>query len=173
MTDKTTGKKEVADRLLLQIIDALNDARGVPFKKELCIADREHLLDLAESAYDNLPADIAEARKIIQERDRTIADAEARAKRIVADAEAQAERTKKEARELANHMVEESEIVTGAKKRAKEIYESNEQKVSELKSEAIAYVDEKLSNASSILEQSVGDIKNIRKSIRTDSSDRT
>ncbi|MBO4406201.1 MAG: hypothetical protein J5849_00735 [Clostridia bacterium] len=168
MTDKTTGKKEVVDRLLLQIIDALNDARGIPFKKELCIADREHLLDLAESAYDNLPADIAEARKIIQERDHTIADAEARAKRTVADAEAQADRIKNEAREMAKRMVEENEIVTGAKKRAKEIFESNEQKVNELKSEAISYVDEKLSNASSMLEQSLGDIKNIRKSIHTD-----
>lgn len=160
------SRNTAVDRILAQIGDELNDARGVPLKKELCIVDRDHLLDLIEAAIDALPGDIAQARKLVQNKERILSDANSSADQTINNAKNRAEKILADAREMAEHLVEENAITVAAKKRAKEIYESNEAKVNDLKHEAISYVGEKLDKASATLENLLTEVKTVRKDIR-------
>ncbi len=161
------SRSTAVDRILAQISDELNDARGVPLKKELCIVDREHLLDLIENAIDNLPGDIAQARKLVQTKERILSDANASADQTINNAKTRADKILADAREMAANLVEENAITVSAKKRAKEIYESNETKVNDLKREAINYVGEKLDKAAATLENLMAEVSSVRKDVRS------
>jgi len=152
------NQSKAIDEILNDLIDEISDARAVPLSKDTCFVNREHLLDLIEDALDNLPEDIAQARSLIQTKEKIISDANARAEGILNDA-----------RETAKRLVSEHEIVQAATKRAHDLTVETEAKVADLKKETISYVNEKLSATVSSIESSLNEIKELRKNILNDS----
>lgn len=157
--------------ILTAISEELNDARGFPFSRNMCIIDREKLFDLVDEGLDNLPSDITAAQALINSKQKILTDANTQAERVVSEANARAERIIADAREMANRMVEESQIVTAANKRAKEIYAENEAKIKTLNANAIQYVSEKLSTAHNALEATLKEVDSVRRNLRTDRKD--
>jgi len=156
------NKAKAIDEVLNELADEVNDAKAVPFSKELCIVSRDHILDMIDIAIDNLPDDIAQARSLIQTKEKIISDANARAESIL-----------NEARETARRLTDNHEILQAAQKRAREITEENEAKVADLKKEAISYVTDKLNTAVLTIETSLNEIKSLKKNITSSSSETT
>lgn len=100
MTDHTLAR---ADEVLTELIELIETARTLPMSSS-CVVPRERALDLLDAVREVLPPDLAEARNVLAQRDRTLSDAAAHAAEterlaaenadvILADARAQAQET--------------------------------------------------------------------------------
>lgn len=146
---------KAVDQILAQIEDELTDSKGVPLRRDLCIADRERLLDMLEMAQENLPGDLAQAQTIIQSQEKILSNARSRAEAIIKEAQAKADR-----------MVEESAVVAMANKRAAEIMTQCENKMQEARRNTFDYVDDMLKKAEVTTAELLSDVKKIRSQVK-------
>ena len=81
-----------ADELLTELVELVETARSVPISGS-CVIPREHTLDLLDDLREVLPPEIADARRIVAQRDEllTSANADAQAQLAAAAAQAQAQ----------------------------------------------------------------------------------
>ena len=125
---------------ILELIEMLytmiSDAWGVPLGNDKCLVDREKALDLIEEIKAQLPAEMAEAKRLVSARDE-----------FIRNAKNEAESVRKMAEERARKMVEEQEVVRAAKARAEEMIATADNKSRELRRAANEYVAESLQGA--------------------------
>ena len=130
---------------ILELIEMLytmiSEAWGVPLGQDKCLVDREKALDIIEDIKAQLPAEMAESKRLVSARDE-----------FIRNAKKEAESVRKMAEERARKMVEEQEIVRAAKARAEELIATAENKSRELRRAANEYVAGSLKDA----EDSVG-----------------
>ena len=105
----------------------LREAWRIPMSAYL-IVNEDEFLELIDQLRTAIPREVRQAERILQERDRAIADGEGDAERI-----------REQAREEAARMVEVSEIVTAANLRAQTIIDRARVETDALKREADAY----------------------------------
>ncbi len=125
---------------ILELIEMLytmiSDAWGVPLGQDKCLVDREKALDLIEEIKAQLPAEMAEAKRLVSARDE-----------FIRNAKKEAESVRKMAEERARKLVDEQEVVRAAKARAEELVATADNKARELRRAANAYVAESLQGA--------------------------
>lgn len=139
---------------ILELIEMLytmiSDAWGVPLGQDKCLVDREKALGLIEEIKAQLPAEMAEAKRLVSARDE-----------FIRNAKKEAESVRKLAEERARKLVDEQEIVRAAKARAEEMIATADNKSRELRRAANEYIAESLQGA----EESVGQaLKLVRES---------
>ncbi len=117
----------------------LREAWRIPMSAYL-IVNEDEFLELIDQLRTAIPREVRQAERILQERDRAIADGEGDAERI-----------REQAREEAARMVEDGDIVTAANLRAQTIIDRARVEADALKSEADAY-------ASSVLQDLDGQL---------------
>ena len=127
--------------LIEMLYNMISEAWGVPLGQDKCLVDREKALDLIEEIKAQLPAEMAEAKRLVSARDE-----------FIRNAKKEAESVRKMAEERARKMVEEQEVVRAAKARAEEMVATADNKSRELRRAANEYVAESLKAA----EESVG-----------------
>ncbi len=145
---------------ILELIDMLytmiNDAWGVPLGQDKCLVDREKALDLIEEIKAQLPAEMAEAKRLVSARDE-----------FIRNAKKEAESVRKVAEERARKLVDDQEVVRAAKARAEELIATAENKSRELRRTANEYVAESLQNAEEAVNQALGMIRQTRSRVRS------
>lgn len=114
----------------------ISEAWGVPLGNDKCIIVRAEALQLLDAIKDQMPTEIAEAKRLIASREEYIASA----KREV-------DAMKKMAEEQARRLVDEQEILRIAKTRSVEIMQNAESKSSELQRAVLTYIDQSLRGA--------------------------
>ena len=123
------------NRDVLELLDMLyamvTDAWGVPLGNDKCIIEREKAVELINDIKASLPSSVAEAQRLVEERDE-----------FIGNAKREAEALRKNAEEQARMMVEEQEIVRVAKAKSSEMLSSAETKSKELRRVASQYVDD-------------------------------
>ena len=120
-----------------------------------CILDRDHALDLLDEIRAQLPAEVAEAKRLVS------AKAE-----VIRKTREEAEQIKKDAAAEAARMVEKESIVIAAKKRAQEIVDEAQQKSEELRRASSGYADELLKRTEDTLNQALDGVRRSRTSFR-------
>ena len=137
---------------ILELIEMLytmiSEAWGVPLGQDKCLVDREKALDIIEDIKAQLPAEMAESKRLVSARDEFIRNA------------------KKEA-DSVRKMAEEQEIVRAAKARAEEVIATAENKSRELRRAANEYVAESLQNAEESVTQALELIRTSRGRFRS------
>ncbi len=125
------------DQLLSSLAALVGDAKGALFGQDKCMVDRDQLLYLVETLQKQLPAQLGEAKTIIDNCNvlRT------NAKKDAAETRKEADQVLRDAEERAAKLIEETTIVTLAKKREKEILEHAQQQSNQLVAGAVAYAD--------------------------------
>ena len=98
------------DELLDMLYDMIDEARNAAFSGDKCVIDRDKALDLIEDAKNQLPVDLAEARKILNARNE-----------YLAAAKREAEEIRKRAEIEANQMVSEAPVMAQARQKAREV----------------------------------------------------
>ena len=144
------------NELIDQLYASISDAKGFPLSVDKCILDRDNALDLLDEIRAQLPAEVAEAKRLVS------AKAE-----VIRKTREEAEQIKKDAADEAARMVEKESIVIAAKQRAQEIVEEAQQKAEELRRASSGYADELLKRTEETLNQSLDGVRRSRASFRS------
>ena len=56
------------NELIDQLYASISDAKGFPLSVDKCILDRDHALDLLDEIRAQLPAEVAEAKRLVSPR---------------------------------------------------------------------------------------------------------
>ncbi len=147
-----SGVSELIDQLYTMV----SDAWGLPLGAEKCVLEREKVLDLLDEIKAMLPAEMAEAKRLVG------AKAE-----FIANAKEEAVKIKREAEEQARRLVETQAVVKAAKQRADELLAAAESKSNELRRAANAYADDTLRRTEEAIAQALGEVKKSRASFRS------
>lgn len=142
--------------LVEMLYNMISEAWGVPLGNDKCLVDREKALDLIEEIKAQLPAEIAEAKRLVSRRDE-----------FISNAKKEGESIRKMAEERSRKLVEEQEIVRMAKLRAEEMIATAETKSRELRRSASEYVDEALRGAEETVAQSLDVVRQVRTRFRS------
>ncbi len=141
--------------LVEMLYNMISEAWGVPLGNDKCLVDRDKALDLIEEIKNQLPAEIAEARRLVSRRDE-----------FIQSAKREGESIRKMAEERARKLVDEQEIVRAARARAEETVASAENKSREIHRAMNEYVDETLRSAEETVAQSLDIIRQSRSRYR-------
>jgi cell division septum initiation protein DivIVA len=144
------------NELLDQLYASISDAKGFPLSVDKCILDRDHALDLLDEIRAQLPAEVAEAKRLVN----------ARAE-VIRKTQEEVEQMKKDASAEAARMVEKESIVIAAKKRAEDIVNEARQKSDELRRASSAYADDLLKRTEDTLNQALDGVRRSRASFRS------
>jgi cell division septum initiation protein DivIVA len=135
--------------LIDQAEDLLSEAPRVPLTGR-AVVDAEGLLALLQHMRRILPEDLRQARWIVQERERLLADAQAEAKRAVGDARTQIDR-----------LADEHTLTREAQAKADAILQQAQQAAREIHSGARQYADD-------VLATLVRQLDDLRQRVETD-----
>lgn len=130
-------ENKTIDQLLSSVAALVGDARGSLFGQDKCMVDREQLLYLVDALQKQLPAEINEAKTIIDNCNALRTNA----KKDAAETRKEADKVLRDAEERAAKLIEETTIVEFAKKREQEILENAQQQRAMLIAGAVKYAD--------------------------------
>ena len=142
--------------LVEMLYNMIAEAWGVPLGNDKCLVDRDKALDLIEEIKNQLPAEIAEARRLVSRRDE-----------FIQSAKREGESIRKMAEERARKLVDEQEIVRAARARAEDLVASAENRSREIHRAMNEYVDETLRGAEETISQSLDIIRQSRSRYRS------
>lgn len=129
-----------------QIEDILDASKSVPFSNKISV-EKERVYDVMNEIRLNLPSEIRQAQKIIDDHDKIIQDARNKAANIL-----------KEAEEDAKLLTNENEIFRRANEQATDLIEESKKTARDYRLNAMDYCDE-------ILEKTEGTIKDTMENI--------
>lgn len=136
-------------KIINYIEEAIQTGKNVPFTKKVMV-EQKIVLDLLEDLKTAIPQEIAQAKKVISEKQKVLEEARVEANKIL-------ERAKVEA----SKMVEESNITQSAKLKAQEIIKSGE-------NEAKAYTLNVISQLQSVIERLLDNINKEKNRLEKD-----
>ena len=130
------------EELLNMLFDMIDEAKNAPLSSEKCVIERDKALDLVEDIKAQLPVELAEARKVLNNRNE-----------LVASAKREAEELHKRAETEARRLVSEAEVMAVARQKATEMMAQADQKAKEVRNAANQYCDDVMRRA----EEALGD----------------
>ncbi len=142
------------DDLLDLMDETLEDAFTVPLSGKRMV-DAEKLRDIIDDIRLNMPTEIRQAKAIVQDRAEIVEGARREAEAIIRKAE-----------ERAKAIVSQQEIVKQSEQRAADIMRVANQGAKEMRASVTNYCENILHQAEEQLVKSVGEVKNVRSSIR-------
>lgn len=146
-----SGVNELIDQLYAKI----SDARGFPLGLDRCVLERESALSLLDEIRSQLPAEMAEAKRLLGAKQDLIRKAREEASQVLSSAQ-----------EEARLLVDKEKIVLAARKRAAELITEAEAQTQELRRASSSYADEILRRAEESLGQSLDSVRRSRSSFR-------
>ncbi len=138
---------ETVMKLLEEIEDILENSKNLPFSSKIGV-DREDLFEIIAEIRLNLPNDIKQSKKVLEERSKIIVNAHDEAEEIIKNAETQI-----------NKMIDENEITRRAKTEAEGIIDEARKDARELRLGAVQYADEVLSNMEKRIKETMDSIE--------------
>lgn len=144
---------------VLELVEMLytmvTEAWGVPLGNEKCIVERDKVLNLLDEIKAQLPAEVAEARRLVNARDE-----------FINNAKREADSIRKAAEDRARMMVDEQEIVLAAKTRSNEVLTQAESRTKELYRVANEYVDDALRRTEEAINSALSEVRQSRSNFR-------
>ena len=137
--------------IISALYDMVQDARSVPLSSDKCILEREKVLDLLDEAIAQLPAELKQARTIVESRNELIGQARREAESIV-----------RKAQEEAAHLLSQQTIYEEAKRKCAELVAQTQAQINNLRKVSNEYMDDALRRTEEAVAQSLNDVKNTR-----------
>ena len=143
------------DDALEAMDEILDKSMQVPFSQKRGMVDVNALRDLIEDIRMNMPAEITQAQKLVNDR-----------KIIISDAKQEADRIIRKAEETAKKLVSQQEITRQANEKATQILTNARTKYSELCNNTNEYVDSMLTRVEELLTKDLADVKKARTTLK-------
>lgn len=162
--------------LLDMLYEMIDDAKGA--LGGMCKIERDKALDILDEVRGSFPAEISEARKLMETRNEFLENARAEADRIRQEAELDAEQMQKLAEDKAGRMINEHEITATAREqanekmrqaesRANEMVATAERRSNELKNVANEYCEDALRRTEEAVNLALEEIRQSRTKFRS------
>ena len=143
------------EEILEMMDDVLDKSVAVPFSRGKSFIDVDRMNSLINEIRMNLPREVEQARKVVNERKTLISDANKEADEILKRAEARAKQ-----------MIASQEITRLAQARAQEIMEAAQNKSKELRHSTNVYLDDMLGRSEEVLGNGLSNIKKARQALK-------
>ncbi|MGA0113537.1 MAG: ATP synthase subunit B/B' [Candidatus Nanopelagicaceae bacterium] len=128
---------------LQSAITMVNEARAVPLSAS-CVVHRGELLGILEEINQALPVDLANAKKLLANREHIVEEGRQSAEQLISHA-----------REEVARMVEQTAIVAAAREESARLIEEAHLKVEQEREEVDAYIDSRLATLEVILNKTL------------------
>ena len=143
------------EELLNLMEETLEAGTAVPFAPAKRVVDVDRMRDIIDEVRNNLPDEIRESKKIVNDREQ------------IMNAQVESETIIQKAEERASALVSEQEIVKRSRQRAAEILTAANTQAKDLTRNATVYCETLLKKSEETLARSVADIKNTRMNLRS------
>lgn len=147
-----TGVEELVDMLF----DMIDEAKNAMFGPGKCVIERDKALDLLDEIKEQLPVELAEAKKILRTKEEYLSSARREAEDIRRRGEAEVQR-----------LISEDRIMNQAKKRGAEMLAQAEQKARDVRRSANEYCDDVLRRTEEALSDAHEEMRQVRSKFRT------
>ncbi len=144
------NEKHIED-IITSLYDLVQDARALPLGADKCILERDKVLDMLDEIIAQLPAELKQARTIVESRNELIGQARREAETIVRRAQEEAER-----------LVSQQTIYQEAKIKCAEMVEATKTQIASLRKVSNQYMDEALAQTEEAINQSLNEVKQTR-----------
>ncbi|NLV48955.1 MAG: ATP synthase F0 subunit B [Clostridiaceae bacterium] len=128
------GQEQSTENLIDRLEQAITTARSVPFSNN-CMVDREEMMVLISMIRDNLPAELKQAKWLLEQNRQLIAEARKEAEHMIRDAETR----------MAS-MIDENEITQQARLQASQTIEAANNSARQIRNGAIDYARKHLND---------------------------
>ena len=154
------------EELLEMMEETLEAGTIVPFSASKRMVDVDRMRDIIDEVRNNLPDEIRESKKIVNDRDISVTEME-EILQIMQNARIESENIIQQAEERARVLTSEQEIVKRSQQHAAEILSAAQKSAKELTRKATLYCETILKNSEEVLGRSMADIKNTRMNLRS------
>ena len=144
------------EELLDLMEETLEAGTAVPFAAGTRVVDVDRMRDIIDEVRNNLPDEVRESKKIVNEREQILKNAHVEAEGVIQQAE-----------ERARAMVSEQEIVKRSQQRVVEILTAAQTQNKEIKRQTSLYCEEVLKQSEEALVKSLSSVKNARMNLRS------
>ena len=142
--------EELIDRLEGSVVSA----RSLPFSDN-CIVDREEMLVLITMIRDGLPAELKQARWLLEQN-----------RQLIAEARKEAETIMREAESRMTAMIDEHEITVQARQQAEVTLENANQAARQIRNGAMEYAKKRLNDVEEQLTQMLVTVQRNKKELK-------
>lgn len=149
MSDRNT------EDIIGALYDMVQDARSMPLASDKCILERDKVLDMLDEIIAQLPAELKQARTIVESRNELVAQARREADGIL-----------REAQEKAKQLVTKEGIYQEAKKRSEELVGQTQERINQLRKAANEYMDESLRQTEEVVANALNEVRETRMKFR-------
>ena len=137
--------------IISALYDMVQDARGLPLGADKCILERDKVLDMLDEIIAQLPAELKQARTIVESRNELIGQARREAEGII-----------RQAQEQADKLVAEEAIYVEAKRQCQEMVLQTQGRLAELRRASNDYMDDALRRTEEAIALSLEDVRETR-----------
>ena len=149
MSDRNT------EDIIGALYDMVQDARSMPLASDKCILERDKVLDMLDEIIAQLPAELKQARTIVESRNELVSQARREADGIL-----------REAQEKAKELVTKEGIYQEAKKRSEELVGQTQERINQLRKAANDYMDESLRQTEEVVANALNEVRETRMKFR-------
>ena len=143
------------DELLDLLDETLEESTNLPFTGGKRMVDVDKVRDIIDDIRLNMPAEIKQAKAIVNDRAEIMAGARREAEGII-----------KKAEDRARIMVDQQEIVRQAQQKAAELLSAAQQQSREMRTTITDYCENMLRQTEESLARSAAEVKNVRGALR-------
>lgn len=145
-----------AEDIIGALYDMVQDARSMPLASDKCILERDKVLDMLDEIIAQLPAELKQARTIVDSRNELVSQARREADGILRDAQ-----------EKAGQMITKEAVYVEAKKRSEELVGQTQERMEQLKKAANDYMDESLRQTEEVMTNALNEVRETRMKFRS------
>lgn len=143
--------EQTIEDIISTLYDMVQDARALPLAADKCILERDKVLDILDEVIAQLPAELKQARTIVESRNELIGQARREAETLI-----------RQAQEKAAQMVEQEAIYQEAKRQCREMVEQTQNRMAELRKASNDYMDDALRRTEEAIAMSLEDVQDTR-----------
>ena len=144
-------KEQNIDEIISTLYDLIQDARSLPLGADKCIIERDKALDMLDEIIAQLPAELKQARTIVESRNELIGQARREAELLI-----------RQAQEKAAELVKEETIYQEAKNQCQAMLRDTQAKMAELRKVSTDYMDDALRRTEEAIAISLEDVRDTR-----------
>lgn len=137
--------------IITTLYDMVQDARALPLGADKCILERDKVLDMLDEIIAQMPAELKQARTIVESRSEIIGQAKREAENVI-----------RKAQEEAEHLVSQQVIYEEAKRRCAEEVAQAKAQIASLRKVSNEYMDDALRRTEEAIAKSLGEVQDTR-----------
>ena len=143
--------EQTVEDIISGLYDMVQDARSLPLAADKCILERDKILDMLDEIIAQLPAELKQARTIVESRNELIGQARREAENLI-----------RQAQEKANQLVTEEAIYQEAKRQCQELVMNTQARMADLRKVSNDYMDDALRRTEEAIAQSLNEVRDTR-----------